>query len=137
MPSTYRFPEVVLTPGLITFIRPNAYRRWKIDAFAGWQYCSSRLVGNPFAIDACEKNNQQDSEYDRIDRRNEAYIVHDNFLLLSATPYSTTKRPTYLPKDEISHRSNRLSPQLGIARLFSSSQCKINLPTFAILLRCV
>ena len=81
------------------------------------------LVRNPAAVSAGKKNHQQDDEYDRVDRRNEAYIVHDNFLLCP-TPYSIVKTGIYLPEDEISHRSNLVPLWSGIVCLSRFPQRK-------------
>jgi hypothetical protein len=81
-------------------------------------------VRNPAAVSAGKKNHQQDDEYDRVDRRNEAYIVHDNFLLLCPTPHSIVKTGIYLPEDEISHRSNLVPLWSGIVCLSRFPQRK-------------
>jgi hypothetical protein len=94
-------------------------------------------VGNPAAVGACKKNNQQDDEYDRIDRRNEAYIVHDNFLLFPPHHILPQKgRFIYL---RMKFRTAATIRRCGLD-LFVFPVCrnaKIFLPTFAILLRCL
>jgi hypothetical protein len=94
-------------------------------------------VGNPAAVGACKKNNQQDDEYDRIDRRNEAYIVHDNFLLFPSHLILQQKgRFIYLRvKFRIAATTRRCGLELFVFLLCRNA--KINLPTFAILLRCL
>ncbi|KJF74373.1 hypothetical protein RP75_04400 [Agrobacterium arsenijevicii] len=96
-----------------------------------------RLVGNPAAVGACEKNHQQDDEYDRIDRRNEAYIVHDNFLLFPSHLILQQKgRFIYLRvKFRIAATAHRCGLELFVFLLCRNA--KINLPTFAILLCCL
>ncbi|OAM65481.1 hypothetical protein A8L48_20915 [Rhizobium rhizogenes] len=95
------------------------------------------LVGNPAAVGPGKKNHQQDNEYDRIDRRNEVYIVHDNFLLFPPGPILQQKGEfIYLRvKFRIAATDGLCRLELFVFLIFRDA--KINLPTFAILLRCV